>query len=190
MKLVVAITGASGVELSLPLLEVLKEKGVKIFLVVSDAAKIVFEKELGTKWEKVEETLKNNSEKIFSEKEIYAPIASGSVYFDGMIILPCSMKTLAAIALGLEINLIARAASVCLKEKRKLVLCVREAPLRVAHLKNMLSLAEEGAVILPLVMSFYGKERNKYEFMINNIIGKILSVFGLEFEKPWKWEES
>ncbi len=190
MKLVVAITGASGVELSLPLLEALKERGVKIFLVVSDAAKVVFEKELGRKWENVEETLKNFSEKIFSEREIYAPIASGSFYFDGMVILPCSMKTLAAIALGLEINLIARAASVCLKEKRKLVLCVREAPLRAVHLKNMLSLAEEGAVILPLVMSFYGKERNKYEFMVNNIIGKILNVFGLEFEKPWRWEES
>jgi 4-hydroxy-3-polyprenylbenzoate decarboxylase len=185
---ILGITGASGVELSLKLREVLKEKKVETFVVVSDSAKIVFEYETRMKWKDVERKIKRLASEIYSPQEIHAPIASGTFPVDGMVVLPCSMKTLAAIANGFEFNLIVRAASVCLKEKRKLLLCVRETPLRIVHLENMLKVAKEGAIILPLMMSFYGKSKNTLELMVNNIIGKILNIFGIEYEKHWRWK--
>ena len=193
MKLVLAITGASGIELAYRLVEVLKKKDVNVDVIVSNSALKVCEYELSMNEEDFLKRLSRYASRIYREEEIWAPPASGTYRHVGMIILPCSMKTLAMIAHGYDANLISRAASVCLKEKRKLVLCVRETPLRQAHLRNMLVLAEEGVTILPLMMSFYGKNKahkSKLDFMINNIIGKILQAVNLDYdEAAWRWEE-
>ncbi len=192
MRLILAITGASGVELAVRLLDILKRKNMSVDVIVSDSALRVCEYELRMSPKDFMEAVGMHASKVYGEKEIWAPPASGTYDNKGMIILPCSMKTLAMIAHGYDANLIARAASVCLKEKRKLVLCVRETPLRQAHLRNMLLLAEEGATILPLMMSFYGKKKeskDKYEFMINNILGKILNMFDIDHDdSEWRWE--
>ena len=185
MKLVLAITGASGVELALKFAEVLKKSEVELSVVISENAKKVFELEAGMK--EVEKVFSEHG-KVFENSDFSSELASGSSFdFDGMIILPCSMKTLACIAHGLEVNLICRAASVCLKEGKKLVLCPRETPLRTVHIENMLKLSREGAIILPLMMSFYLKEKS-YQAIVNNILGKILKVFGLKFDAQWRWE--
>ncbi len=188
MKLIVAVSGASGVELALKLMKILKEKSVRLSIVISENAKKVFEHELGINANEVDKILQKFG-RVFSNTDFSSELASGSSFcYEGMVVLPCSMKTLATIANGLEINLIARAASVCLKEKKKLVICPRETPLRTVHIENMLKLAMEGAIILPLMMSFYLKEKS-YEAMINNILGKILKIFDLEFSKNWRWKE-
>lgn len=186
MKLVLAITGASGAEIALRLAEILRKKSVELAIVISENAKKVFEHETGIKPEEADGMFSNFG-KIFENDDFASVLASRSSFdYEGMVILPCSMKTLAAIANGLEINLICRAASVCLKEKKTLVVCPRETPLRVVHVENMLRLAKEGAIILPLMMSFYGKGKG-YEFSINNILGKILRFFNLEFEERGRW---
>lgn len=188
MKLVLGITGASGVELALKLAESLNEKSVELSIIISENAKKVFNYELGINEERINK-LFSNFGKVYENNDFSSKLASGSSFdYEGMIILPCSMKTLALIANGLETNLISRAASVCIKEKKKLVICPRESPLRIAHIENMLKLAKEGAVILPLMMCFYLKEKS-YESIINNILGKIFKIFDLEFSKNWRWEK-
>ncbi|HIQ50252.1 MAG TPA: UbiX family flavin prenyltransferase [Nanoarchaeota archaeon] len=187
MKLVLGITGASGVELAVKLAEILRKKSVELDIIISENAKKVFKYEVGIDEEKVNK-LFSELGKVYHNNDFASKLASGSSFdYEGMIILPCSMKTLGVIANGIEINLISRAASVCLKEKKKLVLCIRETPLRVVHIENMLKLAREGAIILPLMMCFYLKEKS-YETMLNNILGKILKIFNIDFEKSWKWK--
>ncbi len=177
MKVLVGITGASGVEYALNLLRRLRELGVEHECVVSDAAKRIIEVE--TRAEVPE---------CYSEHEIHAPFASGSSAPDAMVVIPCSMKTLAAIAAGYSGNLITRSADVMLKERRKLVLVPRETPLNAIHLRNMLALAEMGAVILPAMPAFYHRPATIQD-MLDFIAGKVLDVLGIEHTLYRRWGE-
>lgn len=182
-RLIVAVSGASGIPLAFRTLQALKENDVEIHLIVSEAAKRVMKYE-GT----CEEThFHKLAAKVYGESEVYASLASGSYHTDGMIIVPCSMKTLSAIANAFDENLIVRAADVCLKERRKLVLVPRETPLNNAHLRNMLTLSQDGAVILPPMLSFYAG-RQDLEQQIDQIVGKILSQFDIPYGKYHPWE--
>lgn len=182
MRLIVAITGASGVVYGKRLLEILRERKVETYLIVSKAAESVIEHEL--------ETTKRELEKLANHvhdvDDLSAPIVSGSFKTDGMIVIPCSMKTLAGISHGYSENLILRAADVTLKEKRKLVLVPRETPLSVVHLRNMLDLADQGVFILPAMPAYYHKP-DKIEDLIDFIVGKVLDLLGIEHELFKRW---
>lgn len=183
MKLTIAVTGASSIVLAKRLLEVLKKKGVETHLVASDASKKVME------YEDIScSDLKSLASKVHKINEIDASIASGSFKTDGMIVVPCSMKTLGGIASGYSKNLILRAADVCLKQEKKLILVPRETPLNYIHLKNMLTLKKAGATILPANMAFYYKPETLKD-MINFIIGKILDSLEIEHELYKRWEK-
>ncbi len=183
-RIVVGISGASGLPVALELLKALKKCSVEVHAIPTGGAFRVAQHELGMDEKNFAKELKSLACRVYDEQELQAPVASGTFKHDGMVVVPCSMKTLASIATGLEVNLLARAASVTLKEKRKLVLCVRETPLRAAHLRNMLMLAEEGAIILPLVMSFYGKRDGRVDVgvMIRNLVGKVMDLLGVDYE--------
>ena len=178
MEVVVAVTGASGSVIAKRLLEVLKEKSVATHVVVSSAAKKVAE------LEKV--SFEGLGTHTYDEKDFTAPIASGSHKTDGMVVVPCSMKTLGGIASGYSENLILRAADVCLKEGRKLVIVPRETPLSYIHLKNMLTLKQAGSVILPPMLSFYNEPKT-IDDMINSVVGRILDQLGIENEVFKRW---
>jgi len=178
MRLIIGVTGASGTILARRLLEVLKEKSIETHLIVSDAAKKVAELE--------NVSLENLATKEHSITDFTAPIASGSFKTDAMIIVPCSMKTLGGLASGYSDNLILRAADVCMKEGRKLVLVPRETPLSYIHLKNMLTLKQAGVVILPPMLSFYNDPKT-IEDMTDFIIGKVLDSIDVENELYKRW---
>ncbi|NOZ82326.1 MAG: UbiX family flavin prenyltransferase [Euryarchaeota archaeon] len=177
MRLLVAITGASGVEYALNFLRRLRELGIEHTCVVSEAAKRIIEIECGAEVPKCR-----------SEDEIHAPSASGSAAPDAMVVIPCSMKTLAAIACGYSGNLITRSADVMLKEGRKLVLVPRETPLSPIHLRNMLTLAEMGAVILPAMPAFYHRP-SSIQDLLDFIAGKVLDVLGISHNLYRRWGE-
>jgi len=181
-RLVVGVTGASGVVYAKRLLEVLKEKNIETHLIVSKTAEKIIKHEL--------EMDRADFDKLgryrYREDEVDAPLASGSFKIDGMVIIPCSLKTLAGIASGYTDNLILRAADVTLKEKRKLVLVPRETPLSAIHLRNMLELAIIGVVILPAMPSFYHKPKSIHE-LVDFIVGKILDIFGIEHDLFRRW---
>lgn len=182
MKLVIAVTGASGIILAKRLLEVLREKNIEAHLIVSEAAKKVAELE-DVKYADLQKLAKVE----YAVNDFSAAIASGSFKTDGMIILPCTMKTLAGLASGYSDNLILRAGDVCLKENRKLVIVPRETPLSYIHLRNMSILKKAGAIILPPNLTYYQKPEN-LEDMENFIIGKILDAFGIEHNLYRRWE--
>ncbi|MEE8167618.1 MAG: UbiX family flavin prenyltransferase [Candidatus Hydrothermarchaeales archaeon] len=173
-RILVAITGASGVVYGFRLLEVLGEKGIDVSCILSDAAKKIVAHELETK------------EKCYSEEDIEAPFSSGSHHIDAMVIAPCSMKTLAAIANGLASNLITRSADVVIKEGRKLVIVPRETPLNAIHLENMLKLSRLGVTILPAMPAFYHNPKN-IEDLVDFIVGKILDVLDIENDLFTRW---
>ena len=181
-RLVVGVTGASGVVYAKRLLEVLKEKNIETHLIVSKTAEKIIKHEL--------EMDRADFDKLgryrYREDEVDAPLASGSFKIDGMVIIPCSLKTLAGIASGYTDNLILRAADVTLKEKRKLVLVPRETPLSAIHLRNMLELAIIGVVILPAMPSFYHRPKSIHE-LVDFIVGKILDIFGIEHDLFRRW---
>jgi len=177
MKILLAVTGASGAIYGLRLLEVLKQKGVQTECIVSDTAKKIIKHEIGAS---------KIPKGCYSEKDIEAPFSSGSFKIDAMVVAPCSMKTLSAIANGFSHNLITRSADVAIKEKRRLILVPRETPLSVIHLENMLKLARLGAVILPAMPGFYHKPK-KIEDLVDFIVGKILDSLGAENELYKRW---
>lgn len=179
MKIILAVTGASGVCYALSLAKALQKQ--ELFIVVTDSAKRVFEHE-----EPRALTELRKCGEVFGEDEIDAPIASGSFKPDAMIVCPCSMKTLAAIACGFSHNLVARAADVMLKERKPLVLVLREMPLSAIHLENALKLARLGVVIMPASPGFYHKPK-KIEELINHVAGKVLDAIGVEHEIFKRW---
>ena len=182
MKLVIAITGASGVIYGKRLLEVLHNKKVETHLVISTAAKKIIKLELETS-EKNIEKLANH---VYEIDDWSSPIVSGSFKTNGMVIVPCSMKTLAGIACGFAENVILRAADVVLKEKRKLILVPRETPLNTIHLGNMLDLSKQGVIIVPAMPAFYHRPKN-IEEMIDFVVGRILDQLDIQHSLYRRW---
>ena len=183
MRLIVGVSGASGVEMSLTLLRALKSKNHETHLLMTDAAKLTWQFEKKTPLD----GLYAFADYTYSNSNLAATIASGSFPIDGMIIIPCSMKTLAGIVSGYADNLLLRAADVCLKECRKLVIVPREMPLGRIHLRNMLTAAELGCVIIPPMLTFYNQPQTIQD-QIDHLIGKILLQFGIipDDFRPWQ----
>jgi len=181
-SIVVAITGASGAIYGVRLLEILREKDVTVHLTASPAAEITLRLETGSTIKR----LARLAAKYYDVNDLAAPIASGSFQVQGMVIVPCSTKTLAAVANGISDNLITRAADVCLKEKRPLVMVPRETPLNQIQLRNMLTLAQAGAVILPASPAFYHKPDNINQ-LVDHVVGKILDVLEIENSLFKRW---
>lgn len=177
MKFVVALTGASGQIVGIRLIEKLLEKGHEVIAIATRAAKITMKFE--TDFD--EGYLREMATKFYDEDEIYAPIASGSFKHDGMAIVPCSMKTASSIAYGITDNLVTRAADVTLKEGRKLVVAVREAPFHRGHLLALLRLSELGAIVFPLVLSFYSKPKT-IEDLVDFTVSRIAEQLGIEVD--------
>jgi polyprenyl P-hydroxybenzoate/phenylacrylic acid decarboxylase-like protein len=184
-RVVVGISGASGVIYGVRLVTALSKLGYHVDVVISDAAAVTARYEL----DKPLHELLSGAGRIYSEKDIDAPMASGSYLTRGMVIAPCSMKTLAAIAHGLELNLLIRAAMVHLKEKRPLVLLIRESPLSVPHIENMLKAARAGAIVMPASPSFYGSPKTVTE-LVDNVVGRVLDILGVENELVNRWAGS
>ena len=184
-NIVLALTGASGIPIGLKLAEELSEE-FDLFTVVSSSAKEVMEHEVNDK-EEVLRKLKDLSEEFYEEDEIEAPIASGSFQTEGMIVAPCSMKTLSGLATGRSSNLVERAGDVCIKEDRKLILVPREVPLNQIHLENMLKLSKVGADIVPPMMGFYF-DLDSVEDLTDYVVGKILERSGVDHNLYNKWE--
>lgn len=183
--IIVAITGASGVIYGVELLKALKELDIETGLLISDPAKIVIEYEL----EQDLNEIKSLASHCFEANEIDSSVNSGSFKFDSMVIVPCSMKTLSAIANAYASNAITRVADVALKERRNLVIVPRETPLRTAHLENMARISHEGGIILPAMPAFYHNPQS-IDDMAHFIVGKILDVLNIDNEmfKRWKKE--
>lgn len=180
-KLVVGMSGSSCSILGIRTLEALKKAGVETHLVMSGFAEKVVEHETGMKPAQVRKLADHS----YDRKDFFAPIASGSFKTDGMLVVPCSMKTLGGIASGYTNNLLLRAADVTLKERRKLVIVARETPLNLIHIKNMETVTLAGGVILPPMLTCYSGPRN-IEDMVRHIIGKALDQFGIEYSyKRW-----
>jgi len=184
LRLIIAITGASGVVYGQRLLTVLREKKVETHLIISKAAEQLIKHELKTTKKRLEALASH----VYDAEDLTAPIMSGSFKTDGMVIIPCTMKTLAGIAHGYSDNLILRAADVTLKERRRLILVPRETPLNAVHLRNMVELARLGAVIVPAMPAFYHKPQ-KIEDLVDFVVGKVLDILGVEHKLFKRWSE-
>lgn len=198
-KLVVAITGASGATYGVRLLEVLAQQReladapsdapgasstpVQTHLLVSPAGWLNIEQETGRPRAQIEAL----ASVVHPVRDIGATIASGSFRTDAMVVVPCSMRTLAAVANGLSDNLITRAADVTLKERRRLVLAVRETPLNLAHLRNMVAVTEMGAIVFPPLPAFYNRP-NSIDEMVDHTVGRLLDLLGIDqtLSPPWR----
>jgi 4-hydroxy-3-polyprenylbenzoate decarboxylase len=184
-RLIVAITGASGAVYGIRTLEILHSLNYETHLILSSTSKITITQE--TAWQVGD--VEALASVVYDHQDLAASIASGSFHTQGMIIAPCSIKTLSAIANSYTSDLIARAADVCLKEDRPLLLMVRETPLHRGHLSLMLKSAEMGAILFPPVPAFYGHPKT-IDDLVNSSVGRALSRIGIEngFYPPWKGE--
>lgn len=182
-RLIVALTGSSGPHYGVRLLEVLRDVDVEVHLILSAAARKTIEYEMGRDPDQVL-TL---ADVVHDERNIAAPIASGTFLTDGMVVAPCSIRTLSAIANSANDNLVVRAADVCLKERRRLVLVVRETPLHLGHLRLMLQATEAGAVILPPVPGFYHLPKT-IDDLVDHTVTKVLDQFGIHLDLIARWE--
>jgi polyprenyl P-hydroxybenzoate/phenylacrylic acid decarboxylase-like protein len=183
-KIVVAITGASGAIYGVRLLEELgRMEGVETHLIVSRAGLLNLVTELDVSRRHIE-SLANV---CYSDKDIGAAIASGSCRMDAMVIAPCSMRTLAGVATGLASSLITRAADVMLKERRRLVLLAREAPLNLVHLRNMTTVTEMGGIVFPPVPAFYAG-LDSIATMVDQTVGRVLELVGVETSLLMRWQ--
>lgn len=182
-RIVVAITGATGAVYGVRLLQRLGAcPGVETHLVISDAAALTLHQEVGLQKRDVEAL----AHVVHRNREIGASIASGSFQTDGMVIAPCSMKTLAAVAHGLSDNLITRAADVILKERRRLVLMVRETPFNLAHLRNMTAVTEMGGIVFPPLPSFYNLPASIDE-MVDHTVARVMDLLGVDNSLAPRW---
>jgi 4-hydroxy-3-polyprenylbenzoate decarboxylase len=182
LRLVVAITGASGVVYGIRMLEVLNKLKVETHLIMSEWGAKNVKIETG----KTAEYVRSLATKYYEDGDMAAPMSSGSFRTDGMAVVPCSMKTLASIANAFDDSLVSRAAGVCLKEQRRLVLVPRETPLSKIHLDNMSKLADAGAVILPAMPGFYHRPKTMDD-LIDHVVGKVLDQFNIDHGLFKRW---
>ena len=184
-RLIVAITGASGAIYGIRLLQVLRTlPGWETHLVMSASGALTASQEVDLKRSEIEAL----ADEVHSVKDIGAVVSSGSFHTAGMVVAPCSMKTLAGIAHGLADNLVSRAADVVLKERRRLVLLARETPLNLAHLRNMVAVTEMGAIVFPPVPAFYVRPAS-LDDMVNHTVGRVLDLFDVEHtDLVTRWE--
>jgi 4-hydroxy-3-polyprenylbenzoate decarboxylase len=182
-RIVIAMTGASGAIYGVRMLDALRADGnVETHLVVSNAGFLNLKTELAMS----RQALEALADVVHSDRNIGATIASGSYAFDAMIIAPCSMRTLAAVASGVAGSLIARAADVALKERRRLILLTREAPLNLIHLRNMTTVTEAGAIVFPPVPAFYAGLED-LDAMVNQTVLRVMQLIGIESDELRRW---
>ena len=177
MKIVVALTGASGSIVGVKLIEELKKRKIEVITLISKYGKKVIEEEIDLK-------IKPD----YQEDDFFSPIASSSQKIDAYVICPCSMKTLSSIANGYSDNLISRLADICLKMKIKLILCVRETPYNLIHIENMKKVTLAGGVVMPLNIAYYFKPKS-VEDITNFFVGKILDLLSIENDLYNRWKE-
>jgi 4-hydroxy-3-polyprenylbenzoate decarboxylase len=182
MRLILAITGSSGVIYGIKVLEILSNLKIETHLIISEWG----ERNVQIETERSVEFVKSLATKQYSSDNMAAPISSGSFITDGMAIVPCSMKTLSSIANGYDDNLVSRAASVCIKESRKLVIVPRETPLSRIHLQNMSKLADIGVIVLPAMPGFYHRPKS-IDDLVTHIAGKILDQFDIDHNVFKRW---
>jgi flavin prenyltransferase len=183
-KIVIGFSGASGIIYGIRLLEILHSIKIETYLIVSEWAK----KNIEIETNKSLDYVKSLSSVNYDNFKLDASVSSGSFLHDGMVIVPCSMKSLSSIANGYDDTLISRAASVTLKESRKLVIVPRETPLSRIHLENMIKLQEAGAIILPAMPGFYHKP-STIEEIIDHLVGKILDQLNLKHDLFKRWKD-
>ncbi|NYE62659.1 4-hydroxy-3-polyprenylbenzoate decarboxylase [Duganella sp. 1224] len=182
-RIVIAITGATGAVYGVRLLQHLQPiAGIETHVVVSESAVLTLHQETGLQRREVESL----AHVVHKVRDVGAAIASGSFQTDGMVIAPCSMKTLASVAHGLSDNLIARAADVVLKERRRLVLMVRETPFNLAHLRNMTAVTEMGGIIFPPLPSFYHNPQSIAD-MVDHTVARVIDLLGIENALAPRW---
>lgn len=183
-RLVVGITGASGIAYGIRTLEVLKQVGIETHLILSKAAELTMTYETDLK----SNDLRALASVWYSSGDIGAAVSSGSFRTMGMLIVPCSVRTMSEIATGVTGTLMSRAADVALKERRRLVLGVRETPLHSGHLRTMLQLSEMGTVVAPLVPAFYSRPQS-LEDIVNHTVGRLLDLFDIKTDIVKRWKE-
>ncbi len=184
MRLIIGISGASGVVMGYHMLKVLKQiPEIETHLILTEGAIKNFECET----EILIDDVTVLADVVHSNKNLAASISSGSFKTDGMVVIPCSMKTVSGIASGYATNLLIRAADVCIKEGRKVVIVPREMPMSRIHLRNIKEAADNGCIVIPPMLTFYNGS-NSVEKQVNHIIGKILMQFNIEFKDFVPWE--
>jgi len=182
MRLVVGISGATGSIYGIRLLEILKKRRIETHLILTPTAEEIILEETPYSIREV----KSLASYVYENEDLHAPVSSGSFKTDGMIILPCSIKTLSGIAHSYNENLMIRAADVTLKERRRLILGVRETPLHQGHLELMLRASRLGAILLPPMPSFYSQPRT-IDDLINHTVGKVLDLFQIDHNLYIRW---
>jgi flavin prenyltransferase len=182
-KLIVGISGASGAIYGIKLLKILKKLGIETHLVITKSGKLSIEWETDYKLDDVIAL----ADHYYNNNDIAARIASGSFLNDGMIIAPCTVKTMSEIATGCTQSLISRAADVALKDRRKVVLMFRETPLHLGHIKSMAAVTEIGAIVMPPVVTLYNKPKS-IDDMIDHTISRVLDLYGIENDLSERWE--
>jgi flavin prenyltransferase len=182
-RLIIGISGASGIVYGIRMLELLRETDVETHLVMSRSAEMTLAYETDLKLKDIRALARINH----PNSDIGASISSGSFQTMGMVVAPCSIKTMAEIATGVTGSLLSRAADVVLKERRRLVLAVRETPLHGGHLRTMTQLADMGAIIAPIVPAFYTRPKT-IDDIINHTVGRLLDLFGLDMPVVKRWQ--
>ena len=183
-RVIVGVTGASGVVYGEKCLQLLRALGLETFLVVTKAAEMTLHYEMGLK----SDALESLATQRFGIADVGAPIASGSFKTEGMIIAPCSVKTMSEIATGVTSNLLTRAADVTLKERRPLVLMVRETPFHLGHLRTMTTLTEMGAIIAPPLPAFYAKPKT-IDDIVEQSVARAIDLLGFDAKETRRWGE-
>lgn len=183
-KIVIGFSGASGIIYGIRLIEVLHSMSIETYLIISEWAK----KNIVIETDKTLEYVKSLSSVNYDNFRLDASVSSGSFLHNGMVIVPCSMKSLSSIANGYDDTLISRAASVTLKESRKLIIVPRETPLSRIHLENMIKLQQAGAIILPAMPGFYHRP-STIEEIVDHLVGKILDQLNIEHDLFKRWKD-